>query len=86
MVTENMWKYIYNAVFSLFLPPNNIIKKITYNDDGNIKEFNDVIEFMAYMALTTDKEVIQKNISFILKDDSLYNKCKDFYESLKKGV
>lgn len=86
MVTEYMWKYIYNAVFSLFLPPADIIKKIIYNDDGDIKEFNSIMEFMAYMALNSDKEVIQKNISFILTNDSLYNKCKKYHENVCKTM
>ena len=86
MVTKNMWEYIYNAVFSLFLPPEDIIKKIIYNDDGDIKEFKSIIEFMAYMALNTDKEVVQKNISFILKNDSLYNKCRNYHENVCKTM
>lgn len=86
MVSKDMWHAIYNRVFALFLPPQDIILKVTYNDDGKIKDFKSVVELMAYVALNTDKTIIQKDISFILKDDSLLEMCESYYNDICKVV
>jgi len=80
MITEDLWKYIYNAVFSIFLPPENIIEKIILEKDDKKIEFKNTMELITYLTLNGDKNILQKDVKFILKNNNLYEENKKFYE------
>ena len=80
MITEDLWKYIYNAVFSIFLPPENIIEKIILEKDDKKIEFKNTMELITYLTLNSDKNILQKDVKFILKNNNLYEENKKFYE------
>ena len=82
MITDDVWKHIYNAVFSIYLPPNDLIEKIIYEKDGEIIEFKSVIELVSYLTLNSDKSILQKDVNFILKENELFNENKIFYDCL----
>jgi len=82
MITDEMWKHIYNAVFSIYLPPNDLIEKIIYEKNGEIMEFKSVIELVSYLTLNSDKSILQKDVNFILKENKLLEENKDFYNYL----
>lgn len=37
MIDDKLWKYIYNAVFSIYLPPEDVIEKIILEKDNSKK-------------------------------------------------
>ena len=80
MITEDLWKYIYNAVFSIFLPPENIIEKIILEKDDKKIEFKNTMELITYLTLNDNKNILQKDVKFILKNNNLYEENKKFYE------
>lgn len=80
MITEDLWKYIYNSVFSIFLPPENIIEKIILEKDDKKIEFKNTMELITYLTLNGDKNILQKDVKFILKNNNLYEENKKFYE------
>ena len=82
MITDEMWKHIYNAVFSIYLPPNDLIEKIIYEKDGERIEFKTVIELVSYLTLNNDKSILQKDVNFVLKQNDLYEENKKFYDYL----
>lgn len=82
MITEDVWKHIYNAVFSIYLPPNDLIEKIIYEKDGERIEFKTVIELVSYLTLNNDKSILQKDVNFVLKQNDLYEENKNFYDYL----
>ena len=82
MITEDVWKHIYNAVFSIYLPPNDLIEKIIYEKDGERIEFKTVIELVSYLTLNNDKSILQKDVNFVLKQNDLYEENKKFYDYL----
>lgn len=82
MITEDVWKHIYNAVFSIYLPPNDLIEKIIYEKDGERIEFKTVIELVSYLTLNSDKSILQKDVNFVLKQNDLYEENKNFYDYL----
>lgn len=86
MITKKVWEYIYNAIFSIYLPPDDIIKKIILEKDGDKREFNSVVELITYLTLNGDKNVLQRDVKFILKDDKLFEKNKEFYEYIVKTI
>lgn len=87
MIDESVWEHIYNSVFCIYLPPDKLIEKIIIKDSNEKKEFKNSSELITYMTLNMDKEIIQKDIKFILKNNKLYNEnqniINDIYHKLK---
>lgn len=82
MITDDIWKHIYNAVFSIYLPPNDLIEKIVYDKDGEIIEFKSVIELVSYLTLNSDKSILQRDVNFVLKQNNLLEENQKFYDCL----
>jgi hypothetical protein len=81
MIDDKLWKYIYNAVFSIYLPPEDVIEKIILEKDNSKKEFKDTFELIAYLTLNGDKNVLQRDVKFILKENNdMYEENKKFYD------
>ena len=49
MISKDLWRNIYNTVFSIYLPPDSIIEKIVLNHKGIKKEFSSCIELITYI-------------------------------------
>ena len=47
MISEELWKYMYNSVYAIYLPPDSLIDKVVLNNNGNKKEFDTNIMFIA---------------------------------------
>ena len=86
MVDKDTWQIMCNNVFSLLLPPEEYLEKVIYNHNGKKKVFKSMIEMMTYIALNENKTVVSKDISFVLKDDTLYDRAKDYLEKIKERI
>lgn len=89
MIDDSAWKLIYNSVFRLFLPPEQLIQKIVINLDEQEIEFKTPSELFTYMAVNSIDNIEDENINFYLKDDSLKQEIekevKDIFSQIKKG-
>lgn len=90
MITEDVWKNIYNTIFSIYLPPDSVVDKVILTKDNKKQEFNSPTEFITYLTLNMDKEIVQKDVKFILKNTDLYNQISEDFNKicleLKNGV
>lgn len=82
MVGEEDWKHIYNSVFSIYLPPDEIIDKIILKTDDEKKEFKSSTELLTYLALNMSTTVTQKNVKFFLRDNTIYKENQKCFEDL----
>ena len=53
--------------------------KLLYMSDKKI-EFKNTMELITYLTLNGDKNILQKDVKFILKNNNLYEENKKFYE------
>lgn len=84
MISEEVWKYIYNAVFSIYLPPDSLIDKVVLNKGNNKKEFDTMSELISYLTISSDKDLFQKDIKFYLRDNNLLENNTKYYNKLCK--
>lgn len=82
MISKDLWRNIYNTVFSIYLPPDPIIEKIVLNHKGIKKEFSSCVELITYISTTMNTEILNTDLRFFLKDDSLYKDNKKYYDNL----
>lgn len=82
MISEELWKYMYNSVFAIYLPPDSLIDKVVLNNNGNKKEFDTMSELISFLTIGCDKEIAQKDIKFYLRDNSLLEENTKFYNKL----
>ena len=89
MIDNSTWTLIYNSVFRLFLPPEQLIQKIVINLNSQEIEFKTPSELFTYMAVNSIDNIEDENINFYLKDDSLKQELdkevNDIFSQIKKG-
>lgn len=82
MISEELWKYMYNSVFAIYLPPDSLIDKVVLNNNGVKKEFDTMSELISFLTIGCDKEIVQKDVKFYLRDNSLFEENTKFYNKL----
>lgn len=89
MFAEDMWFSIYNDVFRLFPPPDNLIKKIEFIFDGKKMEFKSSSELLAFvLSNKLDLDLMldcDDMIFFYLKDDSLKKEVEELIGNIRKN-
>lgn len=88
MISEEVWKYIYNAVFSIYLPPDSVIDRIVLDNKDGKKEFNNCTELLTHLTINPEKDkmIKAKDINFYLRDNSLYNDNRKVFETICKKI
>ena len=87
MISNEMWRHMYNSIFSIYLPPDDIIEKIILEKDGVKKsEFTSIIDLITFLTINSDKDIEHKDVKFFLRDNRIYEENKEFYEDLCKKL
>lgn len=89
MIDNSIWTIIYNSVFRLFLPPEQLIQKIVINLNGQKIEFKTPSELFTHMTINSIDNIEDENINFYLKDETLKQELdkevNDIFSQIKKG-
>ena len=71
MFSNDVWKIMYNNVFKLFPSPDTIQKKIILKTDNDKMIFNSTAEFLSYLCMTENDNVLNDDVDYILEDVNL---------------
>lgn len=87
MFSNDVWKIMYNNVFKLFPSPDTIQKKIILKTDNDKMIFNSTAEFLSYLCMTENDNVLNDDIDYILEDVNLKKEIeKNILKIIKKEV
>lgn len=87
MFSNDVWKIMYNNVFKLFPSPDTIQKKIILKTDKDKIIFNSTAEFLSYLCMTENDNVLNDDIDYILEDVNLKKEIeKNILKIIKKEV
>ncbi len=87
MFSNDVWKIMYNNVFKLFPSPDTIQKKIILKTDNDKMIFNSTAEFLSYLCMTENDNVLNDDVDYILEDVNLKKEIeKNILKIIKKEV
>lgn len=87
MFSNDVWKIMYNNVFKLFPSPDTIQKKIILKTDNDKMIFNSTAEFLSYLCMTENDNVLNDDVDYILEDFNLKKEIeKNILKIIKKEV
>lgn len=87
MFSNDVWKIMYNNVFKLFPSPDTIQKKIILKTDNDKIIFNSTAEFLSYLCMTENDNVLNDDVDYILEDVNLKKEIeKNILKIIKKEV
>lgn len=83
MITRDEWSILYNEVFKI-IPPSEDMNLLIFYDDGKIKHtFFSMCQFLVYLSLQQITIIDSDAIHYRLLDDTLYNKIQDALKRMK---
>ena len=87
MFSNDVWKIMYNNVFKLFPSPDTIQKKIILKTDNDKMIFNSTAEFLSYLCMMENDNVLNDDVDYILEDFNLKKEIeKNILKIIKKEV
>ena len=87
MFSNDVWKIMYNNVFKLFPSPDTIQKKIILKTDNDKMIFNSTAEFLSYLCMTENDNVLNDDVDYILEDVNIKKEIeKNILKIIKKEV
>lgn len=82
MVSKEEWKRIYNFLFSIFPPSDDIKLTIKYKTPKYVISFHTIESFLIYVCLNSIKSIKDQDVEYIINDESLYNKMNEYVDRI----
>lgn len=86
MITEEEWEHNCNRIFQMYPPPSNIKMHIDCKDKDGLKHFKSVSDFLAYLCLYVDGDLLSDSIHYHMVDDKFYKSMNEYVEKVVTKV